>query len=276
MSALTKKYPIDIHPSRKIDMSTLAETLKNADNIDGLEPIDINSPEHLKHYFANGAYVREMALPANTAVVGRIHKHETINILLEGEITVVDESGARTDFKAPHVFIAPAGNQKAALTKTPVRWLNSWACDTTDPDEAIDLLTCETMEEYNLFLDAEDVKSLTDELGHTKDSMRKLVSTNDVIYKAQRNIYISGSNIDGFGVFPRRSFKKDDFIAEMRCGENRTVAGRYTNHSLNPNSRPMFVNGVLSLVSITDIAQNQEVTCNYRDVLDCREEQGDL
>ena len=276
MSALTKEYPIDIHPSKKIDMSTLAETLKNADNIDGLEPIDINSPEHLKHYFANGAYVREMALPANTAVVGRIHKHETINILLEGEITVVDESGARTDFKAPHVFIAPAGNQKAALTKTPVRWLNSWACDTTDPDEAIDLLTCETMEEYNLFLDAEDVKSLTDELGHTKDSMRKLVSTNDVIYKAQRNIYISGSNIDGFGVFPRRSFKKDDFIAEMRCGENRTVAGRYTNHSLNPNSRPMFVNGVLSLVSITDIAQNQEVTCNYRDVLDCREEQGDL
>lgn len=276
MNTLTKVYPIDIHPSRKIDMSTLAETLKNADNIDGLEPIDINSPEHLKHYFANGAYVREMALPANTAVVGRIHKHETINILLEGEITVVDESGARTDFKAPHVFIAPAGNQKAALTKTPVRWLNSWACDTTDPDEAIDLLTCETMEEYNLFLDAEDVKSLTDELGHTKDSMRKLVSTNDVIYKAQRNIYISGSNIDGFGVFPRRSFKKDDFIAEMRCGENRTVAGRYTNHSLNPNSRPMFVNGVLSLVSITDIAQNQEVTCNYRDVLDCREEQGDL
>ena len=276
MSALTKEYPIDIHPSKKIDMSTLAETLKNADNIDGLEPIDINSPEHLKHYFANGAYVREMALPANTAVVGRIHKHETINILLEGEITVVDESGARTDFKAPHVFIAPAGNQKAALTKTPVRWLNSWACDTTDPDEAIDLLTCETMEEYNLFLDAEDVKSLTDELGHTKDSMRKLVSTNDVIHKAQRNIYISGSNIDGFGVFPRRSFKKDDFIAEMRCGENRTVAGRYTNHSLNPNSRPMFVNGVLSLVSITDIAQNQEVTCNYRDVLDCREEQGDL
>jgi len=276
MNTLTKIYPIDIHPSRKIDMSALAETLKDADNIDGLESIDIDSPDHLKHYFANGAYVREMCLPANTAVVGRVHKHETINILLEGEITVVDENGVKTDFKAPHVFIAPAGNQKAALTKTPVRWLNSWACDTTDPDEAIDLLTCETMEEYNLFLDAEDVKSLTAELGHTKDSMRKLVSTNDVIHKAQRNIYISGSSIDGFGVFPRNGFKRDDFIAEMRLGESRTVAGRYTNHSLTPNSRPMFVNGVLSLVSITDIAQNQEVTCNYREVLDCRKEQGDL
>lgn len=153
MSALMNGYPIDKRPSKRMDMSALAETIKDADNIDGITPIDISSPEHLKHYFANGSYVREMALPAGVIVVGRIHKHETINILLEGEITVVDENGSRTDLKAPHIFIAPAGNQKAAITRTPVRWLNSVACETKDPKEAELMLTCETMEEYNQYLE---------------------------------------------------------------------------------------------------------------------------
>lgn len=276
MSALMKHYPIDRLPSKKINMSDLADTIKNAENIDGLMPIDINSPEHLKHYFANGAYVREMILPANTVVVGRIHKHETINILLEGEITVIDENGSITDFKAPNVFIAPAGNQKAAKTITPIRWLNCWACETTDPDEALDLLTCETAEEYRRFIDAEDVKRLTVELGHTDESMKNLVQTNDVILDDQNGIYISESNIDGIGLFSSMSFYADEFIADMRIGDNRALAGRYTNHSLTPNSKPEFIDGVLALVSVSDIAQDEEITCNYREVLKCRAKQGDL
>ena len=152
MNALMPTYTIDkVKPSR-VNMAALADTLKDANNIEGLDPINVKAESHLKHYFANGSYVREMSLPANTAVVGRIHKHETINILLEGEIIVVDESGNKKHLKAPHVFIAPAGNQKAAYTVTPVRWLNSVACETTDPDEAEALLTCETIEEYGLFL----------------------------------------------------------------------------------------------------------------------------
>jgi hypothetical protein len=276
MKALAMSYPIDRLPSKKINMSALAEKIKNAENIDGLMPIDINSPEHLKHYFANGAYVREMILPANTVVVGRIHKHETINILLEGEITVIDENGSRTDFKAPNVFIAPAGNQKAAKTLTPIRWLNCWACETTDPDEALDLLTCETAEEYSKFIDSEDVKRLTIELGMSDEQMKGLVNTSDVIPDRQRGVYISESEINGIGIFSKFGFEMGHFIADMRMDLNRTLVGRYTNHSLTPNSKPEFIDGVLSLVSVKDIAQDEEITCNYREVLKVRHEQGDL
>lgn len=276
MSALMDSYPIDKRPRKRIDMGALAEIIKDADNIDGLEPIDINSPEHLKHYFANGAYVREMSLPANTVVVGRIHKHETINILLEGEITIIDENGSRTDLKAPHIFIAPAGNQKAAITRTPVRWLNSWACDTIDPDEAVELLTCETVEEYNRFVDRQDVRLLTTELGYTDYSMRNLVGTNDVELKKLSGAYIDESSIDGTGLFSSIEFEAGDFIAYMRIGDRRTIAGRYTNHSLTPNSKPEFIGGVLALVSVSCIAQDEEITCNYREVLKLRAEQGDF
>lgn len=152
MNALMPKFEIDKLPTKRFDMSRMVDTLRHADEIDGLDPVDIDAPEHLRHYFANGSYVREMIMPANTLVVGRIHKHETINILLEGELTVIDERGNRTEFKAPHVFVAPAGNQKAAYTKTPIRWLNCFACETTDPVEALELLTCETIEEYNEYV----------------------------------------------------------------------------------------------------------------------------
>lgn len=152
MNTLMPQYKIDKVPSRRFDMSTMVDTLRHADEIDGLYPIDVNAPEHLKHYFANGSYVREMIMPANALIVGRIHKHETINVLLEGELIVIDEHGNRTELKAPHVFVAPAGNQKAAYTKTPVRWLNCFSCETTDIEEIKSLLTCDTIEEYNQYL----------------------------------------------------------------------------------------------------------------------------
>lgn len=272
---LMQQYPIDKVAKTRVDMSSLVDWINSDDEaID--EHLDITSTKYAKHYFANGAYVREMSVPADTVVVGRIHKHETINILLEGEIMVFDESGSRAHLKAPHVFVAPPGNQKAAITITPVRWLNSFACDTTDPQEAIELLTCETLEEYSQFLDSEDVKLITHDLGHTDESMAILVNTKDVDLSAQGGVYICESKINGTGLFADEGFEVGQFVAEMRAGELRTITGRFTNHSLNPNSKPRFIDGVLSLVCVRDIAQDEEITCNYREVLNCRHEQGDL
>lgn len=282
MNALMESYPIDKKPVKRMDMMALADRLKDAANIEGLMPIDKDSPEHLRHWFANGAYVREMMLPAGTIVVGRIHKHETINILLEGEITVIDESGARSDFKAPHMFIAPAGNQKAAITRTPIRWLNSWACETTDPDEALDLLTCETMEEYNSYMKAlEDEKSLkliADRVGLNSSQMESLVNTDDLVPMSDSysHIYIKESKVHGLGLFSNNEYKKGDKICPMRIEDNRTIAGRYSNHSTLPNAIAAFIDGKPFLVAGLDIGPDEEITCNYNQVLDIRIDQGDL
>jgi hypothetical protein len=275
MNALMPKFEIDKLPVKRVDMSRMVDVLRHADEIDGLEPIDVNAPEHVQHYFANGAYVREMIMPANTLVVGRIHKHETINVLLEGELTVIDEHGNKTDLKAPHVFVAPAGNQKAAYTKTPIKWLNCFSCETTDPDEALELLTCETMQEYNKYIDEQDVKKLASDLGHTLASMRKLVETDDVIYHNDYDVYIDESDINGTGLFADNIFRHGDLIAPMRIGNNRSIAGRYTNHSLTPNSKPEYVNNVLSLVCVKPISCSEEITVNYREVLKLRSERGE-
>ena len=276
MNTLMPQFSIDKLPVRRFDMSKMVNALRNADEIDGLESIDINAPEHLKHYFANGSYVREMIMPANALIVGRIHKRETINILLEGELTVIDEHGNKKDLKAPHVFIAPAGNQKAAYTKTPIRWLNCFACETTDPDEALELLTCETIEEYNQYIDKQDVKLLTSDLGYTDKSMLKLIESEDVALDNNWDVYLCESAINGTGLFAGSKFVIGDFIAPMRIEAKRSIAGRYTNHSLTPNSKPKLVDGVLSLMCKKIILEHEEITCNYREVLKLRQEQGEL
>jgi hypothetical protein len=276
MNALMPQFSIDKLPPKRVNMAGMIDTLRHADEIDGLEPIDVNAPEHLKHYFANGSYVREMIMPAHALIVGRIHKHETINILLEGELTVVDESGNKTDFKAPHVFIAPAGNQKAAYTKTPVRWLNCFACKTTDHNEALELLTCETIQEYNQYIDEQDVKLLTSDLGHTDKSMLELIESEDVTLNNDWDVYLCESPINGIGLFAESGFCSNDFIAPMRVKDKRSIAGRYTNHSLNPNSKPKFLNGVLSLVCSKSILADEEITVNYREVLKLRQGQGEI
>ncbi|NBR01299.1 MAG: hypothetical protein EBT97_12810, partial [Actinobacteria bacterium] len=42
----------------------------------------------LWHAFAPGAYARTIFIPAGTLVVGKIHKHAHLNILIRGRVSV--------------------------------------------------------------------------------------------------------------------------------------------------------------------------------------------
>lgn len=66
----------------------------------------------LRHYIADRVYVREIFMPADTWVVGRIHKHEHIASLVRGEISIYDETGLQR-MRGPHTFISRAGVKRA-------------------------------------------------------------------------------------------------------------------------------------------------------------------
>jgi hypothetical protein len=83
------------------------------------------------HHFATGVYCREMFIPAGTVLTGKIHVHDTLNILLEGEITVTTPEGMKR-LKAPAVFVSPPGCKKAGYAHTDVRWLNVHGTKLTD------------------------------------------------------------------------------------------------------------------------------------------------
>ena len=76
----------------------------------------------LIHKFAEGMYIREIFIPAGTVIVGKIHRHEHPNFLLQGEVTVFTEQEGREHLVAPCSMISPAGVQRVVLAHTDVIW----------------------------------------------------------------------------------------------------------------------------------------------------------
>lgn len=55
-------------------------------------PVQTAMPEAV-HHFAPGMYGREFSMPAGMVVVGKIHKHGHIMMVVKGRATVIDEFG---------------------------------------------------------------------------------------------------------------------------------------------------------------------------------------
>jgi hypothetical protein len=78
------------------------------------------APE-IRHYFANGVYVREMHAPAGALIVGKIHKAEHITVLLAGRITITTEEGSQT-LEAPLTLVAKPGMKRVGYCHTDTIW----------------------------------------------------------------------------------------------------------------------------------------------------------
>lgn len=85
----------------------------------------------LVHTVIEGTYLRQVTIPADTIVIGKIHRHETLNILVKGEITVVTEASKKR-LAAPCMFMSPPGTKKAAITHSEVIWVNACPTELTD------------------------------------------------------------------------------------------------------------------------------------------------
>lgn len=70
-----------------------------------------------RHYFADGMYGRVLPIPADTVVVGKIHRHEHLVALIKGEATINTDRGMER-IRAPHVWISPPGAKRALVTHT--------------------------------------------------------------------------------------------------------------------------------------------------------------
>jgi SET domain len=74
------------------------------------------------------------------------------------------------------------------------------------------------------------------------------------------------SNIDGIGMFSTIPIKMGETIAPARIKTQRTPAGRYTNHSNNPNAEMVIQGNDIMLVACQHIPESAEVFVDYRQV----------
>lgn len=82
-------------------------------------------------------------------------------------------------------------------------------------------------------------------------------------------VRLGKSSIQGLGVFATRDFSEGEVVAPARVEGKRTPAGRYTNHAKAPNGAMVLrENGDIDLTATQPISAGEEVTVNYRQVLE--------
>tara|TARA_R110000851_G_scaffold29319_3_gene80819 strand:- start:148 stop:564 length:417 start_codon:yes stop_codon:yes gene_type:complete len=88
----------------------------------------------LIHHFAPGLYARELFMAAGDTLIGKIHKHAHLNILLEGTV-VVDTEFGRQHMTGPHIWVSVPYTKRAIYNQTDTRWITFHPTTLTDLDE---------------------------------------------------------------------------------------------------------------------------------------------
>lgn len=242
----------------------------------------------VEHHFGPGLYIREVRLPAGSAVIGHHHKTEHLNTLVQGRLLIINPDGSRTVLSAPYTFVAKPG-RKVVYTLEDVVFHNIFATDETN----IDILEDTYMAKSNSFLLNESMqKSLMDieaeahrvdfihalaEVG-LNERLARHISENEhdqIDMPGPVHPYrIMESPIEGKGYFLTVSARAGSILAPARIHDKRTPAGRYVNHSSTPNAKMSHAeNGNIYLVATKDIkgcmggGTGDEVTIDYRQVI---------
>ena len=105
----------EITLSKREEIQALQDLLiNNADgeNIEGDGKNIIHSKNFpLKHTFADGIYIRQMDMKADSMVVGAIHNHLHAWFLLTGKLAVITEDSVE-EFIAPCYVLATPGSKR--------------------------------------------------------------------------------------------------------------------------------------------------------------------
>ena len=88
----------------------------------------------LKEYFADGAYIRELFIPADMIVVSKLWNRERFWIITEGDVTFTTELGSQR-VKAPYFNMAPFGTKVALYTHSDTRWFAITGADSTNNED---------------------------------------------------------------------------------------------------------------------------------------------
>ena len=105
-------------------MNIVTLDLDTRDKVFALEALMKEQPQlELKvvHHFSHGVYARELHIPKDTLLTGEIHKCENLNILSQGEISVLTQNGMER-VKAPFTIVSSPGTKRIAYTHEDCVW----------------------------------------------------------------------------------------------------------------------------------------------------------
>ncbi|KKM86588.1 hypothetical protein LCGC14_1277450 [marine sediment metagenome] len=107
-----------------------------------------NDMNPLKHSFADGCYIREIFNPAGELIVTKIHKVAHPFFLLQGEMSILTEEGAKR-IKAPYHGITPAGTKRVIYTHSDIIFVTVHVTKETDLEKIEQEIIAESFDEID-------------------------------------------------------------------------------------------------------------------------------
>lgn len=116
------------------------------DHIRDLPAVDLK----VVHHFSKGVYARELHIPKGTVLTGHIHKYTNLNIMSQGDLSIVTENGV-VRVKAPHTVVSPPGTKRLAYAHEYTIWTTIHGTEETDVSKIEDEFIAHSYEEYLVF-----------------------------------------------------------------------------------------------------------------------------
>ena len=228
-----------------------------------------------EHHFLDKVYERTITVPPWTILTGAAHKTNYKVQLKKGKIAVNIGKEIKI-LEAPFEFDAQAGEQRVGrVFEEEVIWTDIYE----NPDDCNDILTLEdrlyvvpecglgenrvslqinnARQDFNLFLS---------QINLSQEEMDKIVKNEDDVIDFPKHYFVElkNSKIHGKGMFATKDFIAGELICPGRINGQRTLAGRYINHSYESNVVPKLVGDDIDAIAKRNIYAGEELLVDYR------------
>lgn len=139
---MTETLKIDESKEIELDLA-LSKIFELEEQLKKYEQVDLD----VHHHFGGGVYARELLIPKDTVLTGKMHTHEHLNIMLSGDITVSTDTGTKRINK-PCVIVSKPGTKRAGYTHEDTVWITIHATEETNLETIEKIFIAENPQEF--------------------------------------------------------------------------------------------------------------------------------
>jgi len=88
----------------------------------------------LEHFICNRTYTRQITLPKDMLLTGKVHNFDHVSILSKGEVSIMTDEGV-SRIKAPATWISKAGTKRLIYVHEETIWATIHQSENTEVEE---------------------------------------------------------------------------------------------------------------------------------------------